>query len=261
MNILDKKITMSLWKTVMAFLFFTAFITLGVVTENIILSKNFIIVIKITTALLIGTITVVAVTKVLLNYKDSIVEFFKINTTKVIIILIVILIAILLSGCLYQVSIGAMQETVLGNIIIIEFSTVLFVFTATITNIIRLFNTKKNIKRKARMHKLASLMTKQNIATTHTNHTNYIEIKALVTDLYNLSVQDIIVNNNINIKKLYKSEVFLSLLNESATVTKDLGSFKNSFDILVANNYISTLEAATAKVVTFSVSREILELL
>ena len=111
------------------------------------------------------------------------------------------------------------------------------------------------------MHKLASLMTKQNIATTHTNHTNYIEIKALVTDLYNLSVQDIIVNNNINIKKLYKSEVFLSLLNESATVTKDLGSFKNSFDILVANNYISTLEAATAKVVTFSVSREILELL
>lgn len=111
------------------------------------------------------------------------------------------------------------------------------------------------------MRKLASLVMKSNINIANVSSDKMIIVKALVTDLYNLSVQDIIVNNNINIKKLYKSEVFLSLLNESTTVTKDLGSFKNSFDILVANNYISTLEAATAKVVTFSVDRELLKLL
>ena len=111
------------------------------------------------------------------------------------------------------------------------------------------------------MRKLASLVMKSNINIANVSSDKMIIVKALVTDLYNLSVQDIIVNNNINIKKLYKSEVFLSLLNESTTVTNDLGSFKNSFDILVANNYISTLEAATTKVVTFSVDREILKLL
>ena len=257
-NILNKKITCPLW----AVIAIVAFITLAVGTGNITVSDSFVTVMKFISIIAVGGIAVGSIGKLLINYKDSIIEFFKINTTKIIIVLIITLVATLLSGCLYQVSIGAMQETVLNNIMMIEFGTVLLILGVTITNIAKLFNKKKTVKRRARMRRLASIIIRSNNTSNNFSNTiNTIHIKALVTDLYSLSVQDIIVNNNINIKKLYKSEVFISLLNESTTVTKDLGSFKNSFDILVANNYISTLEAATAKVVTFSVDREILKLL
>ena len=256
-NILNKKVSCPLWAVIVII----AFIALAIGTGNITVSDSFITVIKLISIIAVGGITVGSIDKLLINYKDSIIEFFKINTTKIIIVLVITLVATLLSGCMYQVSIGAMNKTVLNKIMMIEFGTVLLIFVTTLVNIIRLFNTKKNIKRKTRMRKLASLVMKSNINIANVSSDKMIIVKALVTDLYNLSVQDIIVNNNINIKKLYKSEVFLSLLNESTTVTKDLGSFKNSFDILVANNYISTLEAATAKVVTFYVDREVLELL
>ena len=152
-----------------------------------------------------------------------------------------------------------MQETVLDNIIVIEFGTVLFIFVGVITNIVKLLNTKKAIKRKARMRKLASLIARQNINSITTNNT--VKIKALITDLYSLSVQDVIVEENMDARKLYKSENFMSLLNETVSVTKDLGCFENSFNTLVSNHYISSMEAATAKVVTFYVDRSVLALL
>lgn len=256
MDLLNKKVSCPLW----AVIAIVAFVTLGAVTGNITVSENFVTVVEIITIIIVVGITIGTISKLLMNYKDSIMEFFIANTNKIIVGLIITLVATLLSGCMYQVSIGAIQETALDNIIVIEFGTVLLLFVTTLVNIIRLFNTKKNIKRKARMHKLASIIAKTS-SNVINNKNNNVFVEALVTDLYNLSVQDIIVNDNINIKKLYKSEVFLSLLDESTTVTKDLGSFKNSFDILVTNNCISTLEAATAKVVTFYVDREVLELL
>ena len=256
-NILNKKITCPLW----AVIAIVAFITLAVGTGNITVSDSFVTVMKLISIIAVGGITVGSIGKLLINYKNSIIEFFKINTTKIIIVLIITLVATLLSGCLYQVSIGAMQETALDNIIVIEFGTVLLLFVTTLVNIIRLFNTKKNIKRKARMHKLASIIAKTS-SNVINNKNNNVFVEALVTDLYSLSVQDVKANIEDNkIKKLYRSEIFMTLLNESVNVVQELGRFQASFDLLVKNNYISSMEAATAKVVTFSVDREILELL
>ena len=257
MNLLSKKITCPLWTVISI----VAFISLAIGTGNITVSDSFIVATKLITVIIIGVITIVFVGKLLINYKDSIIEIIVANTTKIIIILIVILIATLLSGCLYQVSIGTMQETVLDNIIVIEFSTVLFIFVGVITNIIKLFNIKKTSERKARMRKLASLIARQNI--TNIAAANNIKVKALITDLYTLNVQDITTIANIDVFPLYNAETFISLINENAnvTVTKDLGFFKNSLDYLGANHCVSTMEAATAKVVTFYVDRDILTLL
>ena len=256
-NILNKKVSCPLW----AVIAIVAFIVLAIRTGNITVSDSFITVMKLISTVIGGNITVVIVGKLLLNYKDSIIEFFIANTTKIIIVLIITLVATLLSGCLYQVSIGAMQETVLDNIIVIEFSTVLFIFVGVITNIVKLLNTKKAIKRKARMHKLASLIVKTNLNNITAKNT--IKIKALVTDLYTLSIQDITTIANVDVSSLYNSDTFTSLLNENAnvSVSKDLGFFQNSLDYLVTNHCITSMEAATAKVVTFFVDREILELL
>ena len=94
-----------------------------------------------------------------------------------------------------------------------------------------------------------------------TNNVNTVKIKALVTDLYYLSVQDITTVSNVDISALYNAETFMSLLNETTAVTKELGFFQNSLNLLVNNHYISDMEAATAKVVTFHINKDILELL
>lgn len=257
MDLLNKKVTCPLW----AVISIVAFITLAIGTGNITFSDSFITVAKLVTTIIVGIIIVGAIGKLLINHKDSIIEFIIANTTKIIIILIVILIATLLSGCLYQVSIGAMQETVLDNIIVIEFGTVLFIFIGVITNIVKLLNTKKAIKRKARMHKLASLIVKTNLNNITAKNT--IKIKALVTDLYTLSIQDITTIANVDVSSLYNSDTFTSLLNENAnvSVSKDLGFFQNSLDYLVTNHYITSMEAATAKVVTLHIDKDILALL
>ena len=257
MEILNKKVSCPLW----AVISIVAFITLAVGTGNITFSDNFITVAKLITTIIVGIIIVGAIGKLLINHKDSIIEFIIANTTKIIIILIVILIATLLSGCLYQVSIGAMQETVLDNIIIIEFGTVSFIFIGVITNIVKLLNTKKAIKRKARMHKLAFLIVKTNLNNITAKNT--IKIKALVTDLYTLSIQDITTIANVDVSSLYNSDTFTSLLNENAnvSVSKDLGFFQNSLDYLVTNHCITSMEAATAKVVTLHIDKDILALL
>ena len=254
-NILNKKVSCPLWAVIVII----AFIALAIGTGNITVSDSFITVVEITTLLIIGSITTITVTNILLDKASLIRDFVIKNINTIIISLVIILIITLVFGIVHQINIGAMSIYVLKKIAIAGIIVTSIVLIITIINIIKLDIKYKKAKRKNKMHKLASLITKSSKFIP--NSKNIITIKALVTDLYSLSVQDIIVNNNINIKKLYKSEVFLSLLNESTTVTKDLGSFKNSFDILVANNYISTLEAATAKVVTFSVDREILELL
>ena len=254
-NILNKKVSCPLW----AVIAIVAFIVLAIGTGNITVSDSFITVVEITTLLIIGSITTITVTKILLDKASIIRDFVIKNINTIIISLVIILIITLVFGIVHQINISAMSIYVLKKIAIAGIIVTSIVLIITIINIIKLDIKYKKAKRRNKMHKLASLITKSSKFIP--NSKNIITIKALVTDLYSLSVQDIIVNNNINIKKLYKSEVFLSLLNESTTVTKDLGSFKNSFDILVANNYISTLEAATAKVVTFSVDREILKLL
>lgn len=256
-NILNKKVSCPLW----AVIAIVAFITLAVGTGNITFSDNFITVVELISMIAVGSITIGIIARLLINYKNSIIEFVTVNITKVIAGLIVILIATLLSGCLYQVDIGAMNEAVLNNIIVIEFSAVLFVFTATITNIVKLFNTKKAIKRKAKMRKLASLIARQNINSINTAAT--VKIKALVTDLYTLSVQDITTVSNVDVSALYNSDTFTSLLNENAnvSVSKDLGFFQNSLDYLVANHCITSMEAATAKVVTLHIDKDILALL
>ena len=115
MDIINKKVTCPLWAVIAVIVF----IVLAVGTGNITVSDSFVTVIKLISIIAVGGITVGSIGKLLINYKDSIIKFFKINTTKIIIVLIITLVATLLSGCLYQVSIGAMQETVLGNIIII----------------------------------------------------------------------------------------------------------------------------------------------
>ena len=254
MDIINKKVTCTLWAVIAVIVF----IVLAVRTGNITVSDSFVTVMKLISIIAVGGIAVGSIGKLLINYKDSIIEFFKINTTKIIIVLIITLVATLLSGCMYQVSIRAMNEAVLNKIMMIEFGTVLLILGVTITNIAKLFNKKKTVKRKARMRKLASLIVKSS-KTISSN--NAIQIQALVTDLYSLSVQDVIVEENMDARKLYKSENFMSLLNETVSVTKDLGCFENSFNTLVSNHYISSMEAATAKVVTFSVNRDILELL
>ena len=257
MNLLSKKITCPLWTVISI----VAFISLAIGTGNITVSDSFITVMKLITVIVSVSMTIVFVAKALLNYKDSIIEFFIANTTKIIIVLIITLVATLLSGCLYQVSIGAMQETVLDNIIVIEFGTVLFIFIGVITNIVKLLNTKKAIKRKARMHKLASLIVKTNLNNITAKNT--IKIKALVTDLYTLSIQDITTIANVDVSSLYNSDTFTSLLNENAnvSVSKDLGFFQNSLDYLVTNHCITSMEAATAKVVTLYIDKDILALL
>lgn len=254
-NILNKKVSCPLWAVIVI----VAFIALGIATGNIVVSETFIDGIKVIVGVIIGIITVIIVGKLLLDKASLIKNFISKNINTIIISLVIILIITLVFGIVHQINISAMSIYVLKKIAIAGIIVTSIVLIITIINIIKLDIKYKKAKRRNKMHKLASLITKSSKFIP--NSKNIITIKALVTDLYSLSVQDIIVNNNINIKKLYKSEVFLSLLNESTTVTKDLGSFKNSFDILVANNYISTLEAATAKVVTFSVDREILKLL
>ena len=138
-NILNKKVSCPLW----AVIAIVAFIVLAIGTGNITVSDSFITVMKLISTVIGGNITVVIVGKLLMNYKDSIIEFFIANTTKIIIVLIITLVATLLSGCMYQVSIGAMNEAVLNKIMMIEFGTVLLIFVTTLVNIIRLFNTKK----------------------------------------------------------------------------------------------------------------------
>lgn len=254
-NILNKKVSCPLW----AVIAIVAFIVLAIETGNITVSDSFITVVEITTLLIIGSITTITVTKILLDKASLIRDFVIKNINTIIISLVIILIITLVFGIVHQINISAMSIYVLKKIAIAGIIVTSIVLIITIINIIKLDIKYKKAKRRNKMHKLASLITKSSKFIP--NSKNIITIKALVTDLYSLSVQDIIVNNNINIKKLYKSEVFLSLLNESTTVTKDLGSFKNSLDFLVSNNYISSLEAATAKVVTFYVDREVLELL
>lgn len=256
MNLLSKKITCPLWTVISI----VAFISLAIGTGNITVSDSFIVATKLITVIIVGVITIVFVGKLLINYKDSIIEIIVANTTKIIITLITILIATLLSGCMYQVSIGAMQETVLNNIIMIEFGTVSFIGLISVGYIGKLLNIKKTIKRKARMHKLASLMAKTTLNNI-TNNVNTVKIKALVTDLYYLSVQDITTVSNVDVSALYNAETFMSLLNETTAVTKELGFFQNSLNLLVNNHYISDMEAATAKVVTFHINKDILELL
>lgn len=256
-NILNKKVSCPLW----AVIAIVAFIVLAIGTGNITVSDSFITVVEITTLLIIGSITTITVTKILLDKASLIRDFVIKNINTIIVGLVIILIITLVFGIVHQINIGAMSEEALKDLAIIGILIVNILLIITIISIVKLTINKKRLKNRNRMKRLASLIMKSNMNITNVSSDKMIIVKALVTDLYNLSVQDIIVNNNINIKKLYKSEVFLSLLNESTTVTKDLDSFKNSFDILVANNYISTLEAATAKVVTFSVDREILKLL
>lgn len=257
-NILNKKVSCPLW----AVIAIVAFIVLAIGTGNITVSDSFITVVEITTLLIIGSITTITVTKILLDKASLIRDFVIKNINTIIVGLVIILIITLVFGIVHQINIGAMSEEALKDLAVIGILIVNILLIITIISIVKLTINKKRLKNRNRMRRLASLIMKSNINIANVSSDKMIIVKALVTDLYNLSVQDIIVNNNnINIKKLYKSEVFLSLLNESTTVTKDLGSFKNSFDILVANNYISTLEAATAKVVTFSVDREILKLL
>ena len=139
MNLLSKKITCPLWTVISI----VAFISLAIGTGNITVSYSFIVATKLITVIIVGVITIVFVGKLLINYKDSIIEIIVANTTKIIITLITILIATLLSGCMYQVSIGAMNEAVRNKIMMIEFGTVLLIFVTTLVNIIRLFNTKK----------------------------------------------------------------------------------------------------------------------
>ena len=150
-------------------------------------------------------------------------------------------------------SIYVLKKIAIAGIIVTS-----IVLIITIINIIKLDIKYKKAKRRNKMHKLASLITKSSKFIP--NSKNIITIKALVTDLYSLSVQDVIVEENME-RKLYKSENFMSLLNETVVVSKELGCFETSLDFLVSNNYISSLEAATAKVVTFYVDREVLELL
>ena len=262
MKILNKKINIMLWKLIAFITFVIGFGALGIATDNIMLSNNFIIVAKIITIIVVGTIITIKIVKLLLNKIDSIREFVTNHINYIIIGLIVVLIANLIFGIVHQINIGAMSIYTLKHLAAIGIAIITILLIIDIVNIIKLIIDKKQIKRKAKMHKLASLMVKSNNNIIN-NKNNDIIIEALVTDLYSLSVQDIRATNiedNI-VKKLYRSEIFMPLLNESVNVTQDLGFFQNSLDILVNNNYISTMEAATAKVVSFSVDRDILELL
>lgn len=139
MELINKKVSCPLWVVIAV----VVFISLAIGTGNITVSDSFIVATKLITVIIVGVITIVFVGKLLINYKDSIIEIIVANTTKIIITLITILIATLLSGCMYQVSIGAMNEAVLNKIMMIEFGTVLLIFVTTLVNIIRLFNTKK----------------------------------------------------------------------------------------------------------------------
>lgn len=260
-KILDKKITMSLWKLIAFTTFAIAFITLGIATGNVVVSENFITVIKLITIIVAGSIVIVAVVKILLDKADRIRIFINENINNIILTLIIVLVASLVFGIVRQINIGAMSEKELKKIAIVGILVVTILLIASITNIIKLTISQKRNKRRNRMRKLVSLIARQNI-NFNTDSLNTIQIKALVTDLYSLSVQDVKANiEDNNIKKLYRSEVFMTLLNESVRVSKELGIFQNSFDTLVANKYISTMEAATAKVVTFDVDREVLLLL
>ena len=256
---INKKVTVSLWKLIAFITFTIGFITLGIATENIVVSKNVVDVAKIITIIVVGTIAVVNIGKILLDKIDFIKEFVTNQINYIIVSLFIILIANLVFGIVHQINIGAMSESVLKTIAIVGVIIVSVIFIMSSTNIIKLSIAHKEMKKKTRMRKLASLIVKSSKAV---NSNNTIKIQALVTDLFSLSVQDIVINDNtINVKKLYKSEIFMSLINDTTAVSQELGSFKNSFNTLVSNNYISSLEAATAKVVTFNVNREVLELL
>ena len=257
-NILNKKVSVSLWKAVTVFLFIVSFISLGIATGNIVVSETFIDGIKVIVGVNIGIITVIIVGKLLLDKASLIKNFISKNINTIIISLVIILIITLVFGIVHQINIGAMSIYVLKKIAIAGIIVTSIVLIITIINIIKLDIKYKKAKRRNKMHKLASLITKSSKFIP--NSKNIITIKALVTDLYSLSVQDVIVEENMD-RKLYKSENFMSLLNETVVVSKELGCFETSLDFLVSNNYISSLEAATAKVVTFYVDREVLELL
>lgn len=246
-NILNKKVSCPLW----AVIAIVAFIVLAIGTGNITVSDSFITVVEITTLLIIGSITTITVTKILLD-KASLIRDFVIKNINTIIISLVF-------GIVHQINISAMSIYVLKKIAIAGIIVTSIVLIITIINIIKLDIKYKKAKRRNKMHKLASLITKSSKFIP--NSKNIITIKALVTDLYSLSVQDVIVEENMDARKLYKSENFMSLLNETVSVTKDLGCFENSFNTLVSNHYISSMEAATAKVVIFYIDREVLELL
>lgn len=255
-NILNKKVSCPLW----AVIAIVAFITLAIGTGNITVSENFIDAIKLITVVIIGTVTTINIGKSLLDKASLIKEFIANYINHIIVALIIILIGSLVFGIVHQINIGAMSIYVLKKIAIAGIIVTSIVLIITIINIIKLDIKYKKAKRRNKMHKLASLITKSSKFIP--NSKNIITIKALVTDLYILSVKDIKANiKDNNIKKLYRSEVFMTLLNESVRVSKELGIFQNSFDTLVANKYISTMEAATAKVVTFNVDRDILTLL
>ena len=81
MNLLSKKITCPLWTVISI----VAFISLAIGTGNITVSDSFITVMKLITVIVSVSMTIVFVAKALLNYKDSIIEFFIANTTKIII--------------------------------------------------------------------------------------------------------------------------------------------------------------------------------
>lgn len=259
-NIINKKVTVSLWKLIAFITFTIGFITLGIATENIVVSNNFIIVAKIITVIVVGTIITIKIVKLLLNKIDSIREFVTNHINYIIIGLIVVLIANLVFGIVHQINIGAMSESVLILLAKIGILTASVLLIISIINMIKLIIDKKKIKREARMRKLASIIAKTSNNVINDKNNN-VFVKALVTDLYSLSVQDVIVEKNMNPRKLYKSEKFMSLLNETVVITKELGVFQASFDLLVKNKYISAIEAATAKVVTFYVDREVLSLL
>lgn len=257
-NILNKKITCPLW----AVISIVAFITLAVGTGNITVSENFIDAIKLITVVIIGTVTTINIGKSLLDKASLIKEFIANYINHIIVALIIILIGSLVFGIVHQINIGAMSEKELKKIAIVGILVVTILLIASITNIIKLTISQKRNKRRNRMRKLASLIARQNI-NFNTDSLNTIQIKALVTDLYSLSVQDITTIADVDMSPLYNSDTFMSFINENAnvTVTKDLGFFKNSLDYLVANHCVSTMEAATAKVVTFYVDRDILTLL
>lgn len=261
MEILNKKVSMEIWKFLAFMIVVVGFGVLGIATDNIMLSNNFIIVAKIITVIIVGTIVAIKIVKLLLNKIDSIKEFVTNHINYIIIGLIAVLVAILIFGIVHQINIGAMSESVLKTIAIIGVIIISILLIVDLLNIIRLSIAYKKIKKKTKMKRLASLVMKSNMTINNSSNRKII-IKALVTDLYgSLSVQDIIAEENIETKKLYKSETFLSLINNIITVSQELGGFQASFDLLVKNRYISAMEAATAKVVSFSIDRDILELL
>ena len=77
MNLLSKKITCPLWTVISI----VAFISLAIGTGNITVSDSFIVATKLITVIIIGVITIVFVGKLLINYKDSIIEIIVANTT------------------------------------------------------------------------------------------------------------------------------------------------------------------------------------